>query len=375
LINLLRHSLSKVSKIGNTLKHAELADAILDWYDYNARTLPWRISPEARIGGISPNPYHVWLSEIMLQQTTIAAVIPYFEKFITLWPTVDKLAAAELDDILTAWAGLGYYARARNLYKCAQIVAVELNSVFPDSHDELLKLPGIGSYTAAAISSIVHDLPETVIDGNVERVISRLFNITTPLPQSKPNIKEFAQNLTPKHRPGDYAQAIMDLGATVCTPRNLKCDQCPWREDCIAYAQGHADELPKRVSKKTKPTRRGYAYWAENNGMVWLRRRPEKGLLGGMMEVPSDEWALSNSWDNLPSPQVPIISNWQLLPGMVSHSFTHFHLELKIIRLDLVEMINLQEGEWCPIEDIDQYALPTVMKKIFSHVGQPALNL
>ncbi len=357
------------------LKKEELVDALLDWYDHNARTLPWRISPEDKIGGISPDPYHVWLSEIMLQQTTVVTVIPYFEKFMEQWPTIEKLAKTELDDVLTTWAGLGYYARARNLHKCAQIICQDFNGIFPDTYEGLLKLPGIGTYTAAAIAAIVYDNAETVIDGNVERVISRAFNITTPLPDSRPEIREYAEQLTPNHRPGDYAQALMDLGATICTPKTLKCDLCPWQSDCISHEMGTATKLPARTSKKARPTRRGYAFWAEYDGQVWLRRRPEKGLLGGMMEVPSDEWVPSNSWDNFPNPRIPIIANWEILPGMVRHTFTHFHLELKIVRLDLEEMINLQEGQWCPVDESDKYALPTVMKKIFLHVGEPLLDL
>jgi len=353
----------------------ELVDALLDWYDHNARSLPWRISPEAKIGGISPNPYHVWLSEIMLQQTTVVTVIPYFEKFIEAWPTIEKMAQADLDDILTAWAGLGYYARARNLHKCALYITSERGGEFPTRYDDLLKLPGIGVYTAAAICSIVYDVPATVVDGNVERVLSRLFNITTPLPDSRPEIREYAEILTPDHRPGDYAQALMDLGATICMPRVLKCDHCPLHDNCKASALGSAKELPARIRKKARPTRRGYAFWAEYDGKVWLRRRPEKGLLGRMMEVPSDEWVPSNSWDNFPTPRIPIIANWEILPGMVCHTFTHFHLELKIVRLELEEMINLQEGEWCPVDERDKYALPTVMKKIFVHVSTPLLDL
>lgn len=358
-----------------TDKKDELVDALLDWYDHNARTLPWRISPEAKVGGIAPNPYHVWLSEIMLQQTTVVTVIPYFEKFLAEWPTVEKLAAAELDQVLTEWAGLGYYARARNLHKCAKMITFDLGGEFPQLFEELLKLPGVGNYTAAAISSIAYDIPATVIDGNVERVLSRTFNIRTPLPDSRPEIRGCAELLTPEHRPGDYAQALMDLGATICTPRTLKCGHCPWENYCDAREVGNASDLPMRKNKKAKETRRGYAFWAEYDGKVWLRRRPENGLLGGMMEVPSDDWAPSNSWENIPEPRIPIIANWDMLPGMVRHTFTHFHLELKVVRLDLEEMINLQEGEWCEIKKRDEMALPTVMKKIFTHVGQPLLDL
>lgn len=363
------------SIIENTEKKHELVDALLDWYDHNARTLPWRVSPEEKIGGIQPDPYHVWLSEVMLQQTTVVTVIPYFEKFIGEWPTVELLAAAKLDDVLTAWAGLGYYARARNLHKCAIYVSEELQGKFPVYYDDLLKLPGVGAYTAAAISSIVYDLPEAVVDGNVERVLSRLFEITTPLPDSRPEIRDYAKKMTPDLRPGDYAQGIMDLGATVCTSKSPKCGSCPWDLDCAAKSSGTTAELPARVSKKPRETRRGYAFWAEFKGNVWLRRRPEKGLLGGMMEIPSDEWAPSNSWENIPAPRVPIIANWEVLPGVVSHTFTHFHLELKIIRLNLEEMINLQEGDWYPVDQADNYALPTVMKKVFTHAQQPLLDL
>ena len=361
--------------VDNTEKREELVDALLDWYDHNARKLPWRISPEEKVGGIQPNPYQVWLSEIMLQQTTVVTVIPYFEKFTKEWPTVELLAAADLDDVLTAWAGLGYYARARNLHKCAVYVTEQLGGKFPVYYDDLLKLPGVGAYTAAAISSIVYDIPEAVVDGNVERVMSRLFNIETPLPDSRPEIRDVTKKMTPDYRPGDYAQAVMDLGATVCTPRSPKCGNCPWEQECMAHAFGHEAELPARISKKPRPTRRGYAFWAEYDGKIWLRRRPEKGLLGGMMEVPSDEWAPSNSWENIPAPRIPIIANWDLLPGVVRHTFTHFHLELKVVRLDLEEMINLQEGEWCPLDNMENYALPTVMKKIVDHAQQPLLDL
>ena len=354
----------------------DLADSLLDWYDGNARTLPWRTSPQDKADGLKPDPYEVWLSEIMLQQTTVATVIPYFEKFIAKWPTVTALADAELDDVLVDWAGLGYYARARNLYKCAQFVRDELDGVFPETSEELRKLPGIGPYTAAAIAAIVHDEAATVVDGNVERVMARLFNVDTPLPDVRPELRDLAEALTPSHRPGDYAQAVMDLGATICTPKALKCDgRCPWQDFCISAKAGTSEELPKRLKKAAKPTRRGFAFWGEYNNHVWLRRRPEEGLLGGMMEVPSSDWVPSNSWDNFPPPQVPIIANWREMPGVVTHTFTHFHLELKVIRLELEEMINLQEGVWAPLDRLDEFALPTVMKKIVEHVRAPVLDL
>lgn len=351
----------------------ELSDALLDWYDGNARELPWRIPPGSTK---TPDPYHIWLSEIMLQQTTVVTVIPYFEKFLIKWPRIEDLASAELDQVLTAWAGLGYYARARNLYKCAQYVTGELNGIFPDNEDELLKLPGVGPYTAAAIAAIAFGQQAAVMDGNIERVMARMFNVTTPLPNAKPELKELTERMTPAHRAGDYAQAVMDLGSNICGPKILKCaGRCPWEDNCSANSLGTADQLPRRKSKTAKPTRRGYAFWAEYKGHLWLNRRPEEGLLGGMMEVPSSDWLETPDWDAVPMPQIPIITNWKETPGLVRHSFTHFHLELKIIRLELLEMIELQEGDWFPFSRIEDLALPTVMMKIIHHQRQPVLDL
>ncbi|PCI34304.1 MAG: A/G-specific adenine glycosylase [Alphaproteobacteria bacterium] len=352
---------------------AELADDLLDWYDVNARTLPWRIPPG---DGRVPDPYHIWLSEIMLQQTTVVTVIPYYEKFLKLWPTLADLAGAELDQVLTAWAGLGYYARARNLHKCAQYVLSELDGTFPGTEADLLKLPGVGPYTAAAIAAIAFGRQATVVDGNIERVMARMFNVTTLLPGAKPELKELAHRMTPAHRAGDYAQAVMDLGSDICGPKILKCTgRCPWEDRCQARATGTAEHLPKRKSKAAKPTRRGYAFWAEFNDHLWLCRRPEKGLLGGMMEVPSSDWLESQDWGAVPMPQIPIIANWTETPGMVRHTFTHFNLELKVIRLELLDMIELQEGDWFPFSRMEDLALPTVMMKIIHHLRQPVLDL
>jgi len=351
----------------------ELSDALLDWYDVNARDLPWRVPPGSEQ---TPDPYHIWLSEIMLQQTTVATVMPYYDKFLKLWPQVEDMAAAELDDILVQWAGLGYYARARNLHKCACYVTDNLGGLFPDTEQGLLKLPGIGPYSAAAIAAIAFGRQATVIDGNIERVMARMFTVTTPLPDARAEVKELARHMTPRHRAGDYAQAVMDLGADICGARILKCaGRCPWEEYCAANATGTADSLPRRKAKAAKRTRRGYAFWAEYNGHLWLCRRPERGLLGGMMEVPSTEWLESPDWSAVPPPQIPIITNWTETPGMVRHTFTHFHLELKVIRLELQEMIELQEGGWFPFSCLDDLALPTVMTKIIHHQRQPALDL
>ncbi|MAU40735.1 MAG: A/G-specific adenine glycosylase [Kordiimonas sp.] len=353
----------------------EAAEKLLAWYDVHARDLPWRVGPWDRRAGEAQDPYRVWLSEIMLQQTTVATVKSYYEKFVRLWPTVQDLAAAPLDDVLTAWAGLGYYARARNLHKCAVIVANERQGIFPDSEEGLLKLPGIGPYTAAAIAAIAYDVPSTVVDGNVERVISRLYNIHEKIPDSRPILREKAESLTPRERSGDYAQAIMDLGATICTPRKLHCGDCPWQQFCQGRAAGTALELPKKKSKADLATRRGFVFWVEVDGRLWLRKRPEQGLLGGMMEIPSSNWVECAHWQERGEPRVPIIANWTVLPGIVRHTFTHFHLELKVMRGALEEIINLQEGEWVPLTELQNYPLPTVMKKVIDMVRAPMLDL
>ncbi|MEW2914413.1 A/G-specific adenine glycosylase, partial [Leisingera sp. JC11] len=268
-----------------------MSGELLAWYDVHAREMPWRVSPAERAAGIRPDPYKVWLSEVMLQQTTVAAVREYFLRFTGRWPSVLDLATAEDADVMSEWAGLGYYARARNLLKCARAVAQDHSGSFPDSYEGLLKLPGIGPYTAAAVASIAFDRPETVLDGNVERVMARIHNIHDPLPGVKPVLKDRAAELTPALRPGDYAQAVMDLGATICTPRNPACGICPWRGPCAARVAGTAAELPKKTPKKPKPTRQGIVYLAESADGTWLlERRPDKGLLGGMLGWPGSDW-------------------------------------------------------------------------------------
>jgi len=337
-------------------------DAILAWYDRNRRAMPWRAAP-----GTRPNPYHVWLSEIMLQQTTVATVGPYFHRFIARWPDMAALAACDLDDVLHAWQGLGYYARARNLHRCAQTVSREHGGILPDTEAELLKLPGIGRYTAAAIAAIAFGRRATVVDGNVERVMARLFAVTAPLPGAKPELYALAASLTPAQRPGDYAQAVMDLGATICTPRGPKCLLCPWSDGCAGRAQ--AAELPRRAPRKARPLRRGTAFWLTRaDGAVLLRRRPEKGLLGGMMEIPSTPWreqpALSQAQARAQAPLAA--AAWRTLPGVVAHGFTHFQLELRVLAATVQD-----DGDparhWCPLDRLSDQALPTLMKKIVSH--------
>ena len=335
---------------------------LLDWYDSHARKMPWRVGPQARAAGQRPDPYRIWLSEIMLQQTTVAAVKEYFLRFTTLWPDVHALAAARDEDVMGAWAGLGYYARARNLLKCARVISGELNGDFPDALPDLLKLPGVGPYTAAAISAIAFDRPETVVDGNVERVMARLFDEHTPLPAAKPLLTEHAASLTPTQRPGDYAQAVMDLGATICTPRNPACGICPWRAPCKARDMGTAAELPKKTPKKPKPIRFGTVYIARRvDGAFLLERRPEKGLLGGMLGWPGSDWAENG----IPDHDAPIRAEWKTLPAEARHTFTHFHLRLTV-KTALVPMDRTARvGDFLEQVDFRPSDLPTVMRKAF----------
>ncbi|MDP6389241.1 MAG: A/G-specific adenine glycosylase [Alphaproteobacteria bacterium] len=345
----------------------ELAVGLLGWYDRHRRRLPWRALPGERV-----DPYLVWLSEIMLQQTTVATVGPYFEAFLGRWPTVESLAGAELDQVLHQWQGLGYYARARNLHKCAGIVASEHGGRLPETEAELLELPGIGPYTAAAIAAIAFERPAVVVDGNVERVMARLHRVTEPLPGSKLRLKALAAGLTPGERSGDYAQAVMDLGATVCVPKAPKCTLCPWGHDCAG--RDIAERLPARKRNKPRPTRRGLAFWLTRaDGAVLLRRRPESGLLGGMMEVPSTEWregrvpGAAKAGGEAPLPATA----WRRLPGLVEHTFTHFHLELGVLAGRVKKGARApKDCLWCPPGRLGDHALPTVMKKVAAHSRQ-----
>lgn len=350
------------------MEPAELARSMLDWYDKHRRVLPWRALP-----GKTSDPYHVWLSEIMLQQTTVATVGPHFEEFLRRWPTITDLAAADLDAVLHAWAGLGYYARARNLHKCAKTVAEQHGGVFPDNEEQLRQLPGIGAYTAAAVAAIAFDRRATVLDGNVERVMSRLFAVQEPLPGVKPKLRALADTITPDRRPGDYAQAVMDLGATVCIPRRPRCGQCPWHDACAARAAGIAETLPRKAAKAEKPVRRGMAFWLINpEGSVLLRRRPESGLLGGMIEVPSSDW-LERAAPGLDAvrAQAPVEAAWRMLPGLVRHTFTHFHLELGLAAARFGpkdgDGWKRAEGIWVPVDRLSEHAIPTVMRKVVRH--------
>ncbi len=338
---------------------------VLTWYDAHARDLPWRVGPADRRAGVASDPYRVWLSEIMLQQTTVAAVKAYFLKFTTLWPTITDLANAPDERVMAEWAGLGYYARARNLLKCARVITNELGGVFPDTRENLLKLPGIGPYTAAAISSIAFDQRETVVDGNVERVMARLHAVRTPLPQSKPELTELADALTPNERPGDYAQAVMDLGATICTPKSPACGICPWRDPCKARAEGIQAELPAKTPKKPKPIRYGIAYLARREDGAWLlERRPDKGLLGGMLGWPSTDWT-----EDAPVPVPPIEADWHDTKAEVRHTFTHFHLRLALHVAQVKMTATPQRGSFIAKHDFKPGDLPTAMRKAFDLVA------
>ena len=352
-----------------------MSDALLDWYDLHARVMPWRTSPADRRAGQQPDPYHVWLSEVMLQQTTVAAVKDYFRKFVTLWPTVEDPAAAEDADVMAAWAGLGYYARARNLLKCARVISQEHGGTFPQTEAELQKLPGIGPYTSAAISSIAFDVPATVLDGNVERVMARIHNDETPLPGAKPVFHDYAAQLTPPERAGDYAQAVMDLGATICTPRNPACGICPWRAPCAARREGHPDTLPRKTPKKPKPVRVGTAFVARRSDGAWLlETRPTRGLLGGMLGWPTTEWL-----ETPPAPQdalvqsAPAPADWTELPGDVRHTFTHFHLVLTVQVAWVEQDTRPERGMFTDHKDFRAADLPTLMRKVFN-LARPALT-
>ncbi|MGD9615454.1 MAG: A/G-specific adenine glycosylase [Alphaproteobacteria bacterium] len=334
--------------------------ALLVWYDRHRRELPWRAVPGQR-----PDPYRVWLSEIMLQQTTVATVGPYFDRFVARFPDIGALAAASLDEVLHAWQGLGYYARARNLHACAREVVATYGGCFPDDPALLRALPGIGDYTAAAIAAIAFDRPVAAVDGNVERVVARLFAERTPLPGGKSRLRALAALLVPEQRAGDFAQAMMDLGATLCTPRTPRCVLCPWRADCAAAALGIAEDLPAQAEKPERPLRHGAAFWLTRaDGAVLLCRRPEQGLLGGMIELPSTDWR-ATPWDAAEAASVaPAETEWRALPGTVRHGFTHFRLELGLLVGTTTEPI---AGIWAKPGDFKDHALPTLTRKLVAH--------
>lgn len=349
----------------NNHKVKEIRARLLDWYDRHRRVLPWRALPSER-----PVPYHVWLSEIMLQQTVVRAVIPYFEKFVEKWPTIKDLAAAEQHEVMEAWAGLGYYSRARNLYKCAQIITREYQGDFPQEEKALKALPGVGDYTAAAIMAIAFNKPATVVDGNIERVMARLYAVTEPLPDSKKMLKALAHPFFTDFtdRPGDLAQAMMDLGAGICIPKAPKCILCPVAALCQAREDGIAEQLPARTKKKQKPQKHGYVYFIENeHNEIVLQRRPENGMLGGMLGFPSSEWVL-NKKNKEHASFIKNTAEVNEKERIIRHSFTHFDLELTCCFINKKTYI-LPEGEgffWHKKTVLDPENFPTLFKKFFA---------
>ena len=338
---------------------------LLEWYDRHRRALPWR-----PLAGERADPYSVWLSEIMLQQTGVKTVGPYFEKFLARWPDVDALGRASLDDVLRMWAGLGYYSRARNLHACALAVLRDHGGVFPDTEEGLRSLPGIGPYTAAAIAAIAFGRRTMPVDGNIERVISRLFAVEEPLPPAKPLIQQLATTLLGASRAGDSAQALMDLGASICTPKKPACALCALNDDCAARARGDQETFPRKAPKKTGALRRGAAFIITRGDELLVRTRPEKGLLGGMTEVPTSRWLAAQD-DKTALKQAPMlrgIARWHRKAGVVTHVFTHFPLQLVVYTADVSARARAPEGmRWVPISTLRDEALPNVMRKVIAH--------
>ncbi len=351
-----------------------LQRALIGWYDKNRRVLPWRAPPGRRA-----DPYRVWLSEIMLQQTTTAAAGPYFERFLDRFPDVFALAGAEQDDVLRLWAGLGYYARARNLHACAKRLVEDFAGRLPSEEAALKSLPGIGDYTAAAIAAIAFDRPAAPVDGNWERVVARLFDVHDPLPQAKARLRSLGSGLVPAERPGDFAQAMMDLGATLCVPDKPSCLLCPLKQHCRARAAGSAATLPRKAPKKEKPDRHGVVFWLHrSDGDVLLRRRPQKGLLGGMMEVPGTPWR-DSPWSEAEAlSHAPLPAAWDRLPGQVTHVFTHFRLTLEVWQAGSPDGAALRDamdaGRWVAHEGLGEEALPSVMRKVVRLVARSRLS-
>ena len=341
---------------------SDFSGKLLLWYDRYHRILPWRVAPADLLNGKKNDPYRVWLSEVMLQQTTVEAVKPFFEKFVTTWPTVFSLAKAELDDVLKAWAGLGYYSRARNLKRCAEQIVADYNGIFPNSLESLKSLPGIGDYTAAAILSIAYNEPVAVVDGNVERVIARIFSIDEPLPRAKMTIRAKTQELTPEKRCGDFAQSMMDLGASICTPRTPKCMICPVESLCEGKRSGNPEAYPVKPPKPQRPQRHGVAFVALNkDDEIYLEKRHSSGLLGGMTQIPNHFSERNHYSVN----DAPFQADW-ILKGKAQHVFTHFSLVLDVYLAKNVEKTAAGNGWWCSVNELANEALPTVMKKAIS---------
>lgn len=366
-------------KATNHTAPADRPARLLDWYDRHRRRLPWRAA-----AGERPDPYRVWLSEIMLQQTGVKTVGPYFQKFLARWPDVTALGRASLDDVLRMWAGLGYYSRARNLHACAVAVLREHGGVFPDTEEGLRELPGIGPYTASAIAAIAFDRRTMPVDGNIERVVSRLYAVEEPLPQAKPKIQQLATTLLAetraadeesragdeKSRAGDSAQALMDLGSSICTPKKPACALCPLNDDCAARARGDQETFPRKAPKKSGELRRGAAFVVTRGNELLLRSRAEKGLLGGMTEVPGSQWRAGQEDEAALKQAPPLtgVTRWHRKAGVVTHVFTHFPLELVIYTAKVPARTRAPEGmRWAAIATLADEALPNVMRKAIAH--------
>jgi A/G-specific adenine glycosylase len=344
--------------------HPRSAD-LLAWYDRHRRVLPWRAAPGER-----RDPYRVWLSEIMLQQTTVKAVAPYFARFIARWPSVHALAAAPLQEVLSLWAGLGYYARARHLHACAKAVVERHGGCFPQDEAALAALPGIGPYTAAAVAAIAFDVPTAAVDGNVERVVARLFALEEELPAAKAKLRRLAESLIPAERAGDFAQALMDLGATICTPKTPACALCPWMHPCAARHRGDPEMFPLKAPRKEGRLRRGAAFVVlRSDGFVLLRSRPPRGLLGGMTEVPTSEWTHDFAGGTEFAPRLlRARPKWRRVSGVVTHVFTHFPLELVVYRASVTVDAQAPRGaRWVRVAHLADEALPNVMRKVLAH--------
>jgi A/G-specific adenine glycosylase len=338
-----------------------LSARLLAWYDRHRRVLPWR--PPA---GKRADPYRVWLSEIMLQQTTVQAVAGYYRKFLERWPTVKDLAAAKEDDVLAAWAGLGYYARARNLHATAKVVTGELGGRFPDTAEGLKRLPGVGSYTSGAIAAIAYDERQAAMDANAERVIARFYAIEIPMPKAKVDLHRLCQALVPD-RAGDFVQALMDLGSAICTPKRPACPNCPWTDDCLGRQRGIQEQLPVKAPKIARPLKRGAAFVAtDKSGAVLLVKRPDKGLLASMMQPPIGDWSADFPSRTLALKQAPFAANWTKRAGIVRHGFTHFELEVQVYAVSVAARPKA-EGRWIARDKLADTALPTVMRKIVEH--------
>jgi len=342
-------------------KKPDLSKTLLAWYDVHRRVLPWRAP-----AGKRADPYRIWLSEIMLQQTTVQAVAAYYRKFLAKWPDVKALADARQDEVLAAWAGLGYYARARNLHAAAKLVANQMGGKFPATAQDLRALPGVGAYTAGAISAIAYDEKQAAMDANAERVIARLYAVATPMPKAKTELHALCSALVPE-RAGDFAQALMDLGSAICTPKRPACGNCPWTDDCLARQQGIQEQLPVKAPKMARPLKRGAAFVArDKSGAVLLVQRPDKGLLASMLEPPLGPWTEDFPSQSKALKQAPFEAQWKRRPGIVRHGFTHFELETEVYVAEVSKRPKFK-GDWVAAERLGEVALPTVMRKMLDH--------